>query len=175
MIINNPRQPEVEINDRIRDPKIFLIGDDGKPIGTVSAAEGNRIADDKGLDLVKINPNANPPVCKLMDFQKFKFERAKKEKEARKNQKTIEIKKIWLSMTIETHDLETKAKACSKFLKAKNKVEVSIRMRGRQQAYAKLGIDIMNKFYEIVSEYAVIEKAPLAEGRNILMILGPKN
>ncbi len=172
-VINTTKQPEVEINDRIRDREVRLISDTGEQLGIMSSAEANRIADERGLDLVKISATSNPPVCRLMDYQKFKFEKAKKEKENRKNQKIVELKKIWLSMTIDTHDLETKAKACEKFLKAGNKVEVSIRMRGRQQAHSNLGVDVMNEFFSLINDSAVMEKAPLAEGRNILMILGP--
>ena len=112
----------------------------------MSAVEANRIADEKNLDLVKISPTANPPVCKIMDYGKFRFDAAKKEKDARKNQKVSEMKEVWLSMTIDTHDLETKAKQAAKFLKNGDKVKVSIRMRGRQQAHASLGVDVMNEF-----------------------------
>ena len=140
----------------------------------MSALEANKIADDKNLDLVKINATAVPPVCKIMDYGKFKFDTAKREKDARKNQKTTELKEIWLSMTIDTHDLETKAKQCQKFLKSGDKVKVSIRMRGRQQAHASLGIDVMNAFFEIVKDDCIYDKKPLTEGRNILMILAPK-
>ena len=136
----------------------------------MSADAANRIADEKNLDLVKISPQATPPVCKLMDYSKYKFEKSKKDKEAKKNQRQNEIKKIWLSMTIDTHDLETKA---AKFLETGNKVEVSIRMKGRQQAHAKLGVGVMHDFYTLVENVSVIERAPVTEGRNILMILAP--
>ena len=113
-------------------------------------------------------------MCKLMDYSKYKFEKSKKEKEAKKNQKQNELKKIWLSMTIDTHDLETKARAAAKFCTAGNKVEVSIRMKGRQQAHARLGVEVMRDFYNIIEDVCVIDKAPTMEGRNILMILAPK-
>ena len=167
------RQPEVEINRRIRDREIRLIGENGEQLGIMSADAANRIADEKNLDLVKISPQSTPPVCKLMDYSKYKFEKSKKDKEAKRNQKQNETKKIWLSMTIDLHDLETKARAAEKFLIAGNKVEVSIRMKGRQQAHAKLGVEVMRDFYAIVESVSVIERAPLTEGRNILMILAP--
>lgn len=140
----------------------------------MSAVEANRIADEKNLDLVKISPTANPPVCKIMDYGKFRFDAAKKEKDARKNQKISEMKEVWLSMTIDTHDLETKAKQAAKFLKNGDKVKVSIRMRGRQQAHASLGVDVMNDFFTLVEDVAEMGKKPLTEGRNIIMILQPK-
>lgn len=154
--------------------EIRVIDENGQQLGIMSAAEANRIADEKNLDLVKINPGATPPVCKIMDYGKFKFDAAKKEKDARKNQKVTELKEIWLSMTIDTHDLETKAKQCLKFLNGGDKVKVSIRMRGRQQAHAAIGVEVMNDFYEIVKDACVFDKKPMTEGRNILMILAPK-
>lgn len=171
-IIN--KQPEVEINHRIRDREIRLIGENGEQLGIMSSDAANRIADEQNLDLVKISPQATPPVCKLMDYSRFKFEKSKKDKEAKKNQRQNEIKKVWLSMTIDAHDLETKARAAEKFLVAGSKVEVSIRMKGRQQAHAKLGIEVMRDFYTLVEDVSVIERVPLTEGRNILMILAPK-
>ncbi len=140
----------------------------------MSAQEALRIAYDADLDLVKISPNAQPPVCKVMNYGKFKFEQIKRQKEARKNQKVVELKEIWLSMTIDVGDLNVKAKQAQKFLSAGNKIKVSIRMRGRQNAHSDLGVEVMNKFYQIVENDAVIEKKPLLEGRNILMILAPK-
>lgn len=132
-----------------------------------------RLAYDKDLDLVKISPNAVPPVCKIMDYGKFKFEQLKKAKEAKKNQKVVELKEIWLSMTIDIGDLNVKAKQAQKFLAAGNKVKVSIRMRGRQNAHGDIGVDVMNRFFKILETEAVMEKKPMFEGRNILMILAP--
>lgn len=140
----------------------------------MSSSEALKIAYEADLDLVKISPNAQPPVCKIMNYGKYKFEQIKKQKEARKNQKVVELKEIWLSMTIDVGDLNVKAKQAQKFLSAGNKIKVSIRMRGRQNAHSNLGVDVMNKFYQIVENDAVIEKKPLLEGRNILMILAPK-
>ena len=131
------------------------------------------LAESKNFDLVKISPTAVPPVCKIMDYGKYKFEKAKKEKEARKNQKTVELKEVWLSMTIEDNDLNTKAKQAKKFLTDGDKVKVSIRMRGRQQAHPELGLDVMNRFFEVLKDVCIIERRPLKEGRSILMILTP--
>lgn len=165
---------EVEINEMIRDAEIRVIDETGTQLGIMSGAAGNRIADEKNLDLVKINPNAQPPICKIMDYGKFRFDEAKREKDARKNQKITELKEVWLSMTIDTHDLETKAKQAMKFLKSGDRVRVSIRMRGRQQAHAELGVEVMNDFYNIVQSVGDMEKKPATEGRNIVMILSPK-
>lgn len=165
---------EVEINARIRDAAVRVIDENGGQLGIMSAAQANELADSKNLDLVKINPNAEPPVVKIMDYGKFKFDAAKKEKDSKKRQKVTELKEIWLSMTIDKHDMETKARQCIKFLDNGDKVKVSIRMRGRQQAHAALGIDVMKKFYEVVADHCSYDKMPLTEGRNILMILAPK-
>ena len=137
----------------------------------MATREALAIAEEKELDLVKISPNANPPVCKLINYGKYMFELTKKEKEAKKNQKVLEIKEIWLSMTIDVGDLNVKAKQCRKFLEAGNKVKVSIRMRGRQMAHANLSVDVMNRFFEIVKDVCIMEKKPLTEGRNVWMML----
>lgn len=139
----------------------------------MSAQEAQRVADEAGLDLVKISPNAQPPVCKIMDYGKFRFEALKKEKEAKKNQKVIELKEIWLSMTIDVGDLNVKAKQAVKFLAGGNKIKVSIRLRGRQNAHSNLGLDVMFKFFEMLEGKAVMDKKPGLEGRTILMILSP--
>lgn len=131
------------------------------------------MAEEQDLDLVKIAANANPPVCKIMDYGKYRFETMKKQKEAQKNQKIVEIKEIRLSMTIDVGDLNVKAKQAQKFLQSGNKVKVSIRMRGRQNAHSSLGVDVMNRFFELVSSVGAMEKKPMFEGRNILMILAP--
>lgn len=165
---------EIEINERIRDNELRVIDENGVQLGIMSAAQANRIADERNLDLVKISPAVVPPVCKIMDYGKFKFDAAKKEKDARKNQKVSELKEVWLSMTIDTHDLETKAKQAIKFLSSGDKVKVSIRMRGRQQAHANIGVEVMHKFFAIVEELCVMDKRPVTEGRNIIMILNPK-
>jgi len=143
-------------------------------MGVMSSFDALRIAEDMGLDLVKISPQLTPPVCKIMDYGKFKFDQNKKQKEAKKHQKLNELKEMWLSMTIEKHDLETKAVLVNRFLAAGDKVKVSIRMKGRQQAHPKLGVEVMNKFYALCEAHGVMEKMPTFEGRNILMILNPK-
>ncbi len=139
----------------------------------MSSRQALELADQAGLDLVKISPNAVPPVCKILDYGKFKFELLKRQKEAKKNQKTVEVKEIWLSMTIDVGDLNVKAKQTLKFLADGNKVKVSIRMRGRQNAHADLGVAVMQKFAEMLGSAAVVEKKPLTENRNIIMIVAP--
>ena len=141
----------------------------------MSASEALRIAEDKDLDLVKVSPQAIPPVCKIMNYGKYLFDLTKREKEAKKNQKIIEIKEIRLSVTIDVGDINTKAKACKKFLMQGNKVKVSVRMRGRQMAHQNLAFDVLNNFYELVKESGTMEKRPLLEGRNVFMMLSPLN
>ena len=162
------------MNGEIRDREIRVISETGEMLGVMSPREAMRLAEEADLDLVKISPNAVPPVCKIMDYGKFKFEQAKKEKENRRNQKVVEIKEVQLSMTIDVGDLNVKAKQATKFLGEGNKVKVSMRLRGRQMAHANLGRDVMNNFFEGLKEIAVIEKHINMEGRNIIMILAPK-
>lgn len=164
---------EHQLNAEIRDKEVRLIGVDGEQLGIVSAREANEMAEERGLDLVKISPNATPPVCKIMNYGKYLFELSKKAKEAKKNQKVVEIKEIWLSMTIDVGDLNVKAKQTQKFLAAGNKVKVSIRMRGRQMAHSNLSIDVMKRFFELVKEFGTMEKQPLMEGRSVWMMLAP--
>ena len=163
------------INEEIRDPQVRLIDDEGNQLGIFDVVEAQKLADQKNLDLVKISPNSNPPVCKLMNYGKYRFEMIKREKEQRKNQKTIEIKETRLSATIDTHDMEVKAKATRKFLKDGNKVKVSIRFRGRQITHGDIGEDVMDKFFSMLEDCAVKEKAAKQEGRNMYMVLAPKN
>ena len=164
-----------QINEQIRDRSVRVVSDGGEQLGVMSAREAQDIADEKGLDLVKVSPNAKPPVCKIMDYGKFRFEQSKKMKEARKNQKIITLKEMRLSATIDTHDLEVKAKIVNKFLKAGDKVKISIRFKGRQMAHTEKGLQVMDKFYEMVEENAAIEKRAKLEGRNMYMILASKN
>ncbi len=164
---------EHQINEEIRDREVRLIDEEGGQLGIVSSRQALSLAEDKGLDLVKISPNANPPVCKLMNYGKYLFELTKRAKEAKKNQKVTEIKEVWLSMTIDVGDLNVKAKQTLKFLSQGNKVKVSIRMRGRQMAHSELGVDVMKRFFELVKEQGQMEKQPLMEGRNIWMMLAP--
>lgn len=164
---------EHQTNGEIRDREVRLIGEEGEQLGIVSSREALALAEEKGLDLVKISPNANPPVCKIMNYGKYLFEIAKRAKEAKKNQKVVEIKEIWLSMTIDVGDLNVKAKQAQKFLSSGNKVKVSIRMRGRQMTHQEIGVDVMKRFFELVKDFGTIEKQPLTEGRNIWMMLAP--
>lgn len=144
-------------------------------MGIMATRDAMEMAENSGLDLVKVSPQAVPPVCKIIDYGKYKFETAKKEKEARKNQKIVELKEVWLSATIDVGDLSTKAKMGSKFLENGDKVKVSIRLKGRQMAHPELAMGVMKDYLEIVKELAVVEKAPLQEGKNIYMILSPAN
>ncbi len=161
------------MNGEIRDQEVRVIGQDGNQLGIMSAREALRLAEESDLDLVKISPMANPPVCKIMDYGKFKFEQGKKEKESRRNQKMVEVKEVRLSMTIDVGDLNVKSRQAQKFLEAGNKVLVSIRMRGRQNAHVSLGVDVMKEFFEMLGGKAVMDKKPTNEGRNITMMLSP--
>ena len=162
-----------QINENIRDKEVRVISATGEQLGIMSAGEAFAIAEEEGLDLVKISPNAIPPVCKIMNYGKFKFEQAKREKENRKNQKIVELKEIYLSMTIDIGDMNVKAKKTLEILADGNKVKVSIRMRGRQMAHATMGVDVMHRFFDMLGGKAVMDKEPKTEGRNILMILSP--
>ena len=153
--------------------EVRVIGENGEQLGIMSSREALAIAEERDLDLVKISPNANPPVCKIMNYGKYLFELTKKNKEAKKNQKIVEIKEVWLSMTIDVGDLNVKARQAQKFLTAGNKVKVSIRMRGRQMAHSDLGLEVMKRFFELVKDCGTMEKQPLTEGRNIWMMLAP--
>lgn len=163
------------INEEIRDKEVRLIDENGGQQGVVKIAVAMAMAEERGLDLVKIAPNAVPPVCKLMDYGKYCYEQTKREKEQRKNQKTIEVKEVRLSATIDVHDLEVKAKACSKFLQGGDKVKVSIRLKGRLITHGEVGLDVLNTFADMVGDDAVVERAAKQEGRNLFMILAPKN
>ncbi|MDO4302207.1 MAG: translation initiation factor IF-3 [Clostridia bacterium] len=162
------------INGQIRDKEIRLISDTGEQVGIMSARDAQKLADEKNLDLVKISPQAKPPVCKIMDYSKYKFDLAKKEKEAKKKQKVVETKEVRLSPNIDTHDVQVKVKNAIKFLKAGNKVKVSIRFRGREMARQDAAIEIMKDFAVQVSEVGQIEKEPKMEARTMAMFLGPK-
>lgn len=140
----------------------------------MSAAQALRIAAEKNLDLVKIAPQAQPPVCKIMDYGKYRFEQQKRDKEAKKNQKTVEIKEIRLSVNIGDHDFDTKLGHAKEFLAQGNKVKASIRFRGREMAHTSLGIDVMKRFAEALSEYGTVEKEPKLEGRSMQMFVAPK-
>lgn len=162
------------INEEIRDREVRLIGADGAQLGVLPTQRALELAEEAELDLVKIVPNAQPPVCKLMDYDKHRYEQAKREREMRKNQKVISVKEVQLSATIEENDVQTKAKNAIKFLQGGDKVKVSIRFRGRQITHTEIGLKVMQDFVDRTKEVAVVEKRPLLEGRHMIMILGPK-
>ena len=151
-----------------------MIGPDGAQLGIMSARDALNLAAEKNLDLVKIAPQATPPVCKIIDYGKYRFEQAKREKEARKNQRVVDIKEIRLSLNIDTHDFETKAGHAVRFLKGGDKVKVSIRFRGREMGHPEQGYEIMKRFAEALSDIANVEKPAKLEGRNMLMFLASK-
>ena len=165
---------EHQLNEEIRDKEVRLIGADGAQLGIVSAAQANEMAEEAGMDLVKISPNAVPPVCKIMDYSKFCFDQKKREKEAKKNQRVVEIKEIRMSPSIDTNDLNTKVKAAQKFLADGNRVKVSVRFRGREMAHTNLGEKRLMDFAEACAETATMEKNPKLEGRFMAMFLTPK-
>ena len=164
-----------QINEEIRDKEVRVIGVDGAQLGIMSSAAALEIAEGKDLDLVKIAPGSNPPVCKIMDYGKFRFEQLKKEKEAKKNQKVVEIKEIRMSPSIDTNDFNTKVKSAVKFLNDGNRVKVTVRFRGREMAHTSLGQELLKKFGADCSEIATIAKDAKLEGRNMSMFLSPKN
>lgn len=165
---------ELLINEQIKDKEVRLVGEDGSQLGVLPITKAIQIADERNLDLVKIAPQAVPPVCRIMDYGKHKFEQAKREKEARKNQKTIDIKEVRLSLKIDTHDFETKVKNAIKFLKSGDKVKVSIRFRGREMAHQDQGTVIMERFKDAINEYGSVDKLPKLEGRSMVMFVTSK-
>ena len=164
-----------QLNEEIRDKEVRVIGADGAQLGIMSAAQANEMAEEQELDLVKISPNAVPPVCKIMDYSKCCFDQKKREKEAKKNQKVVEIKEIRMSPSIDTNDLNTKIKAAVKFLADGNRVKVSVRFRGREMAHTNLGEMLLMDFAEACLEVAAMEKNPKLEGRFMGMFLAHKN
>ncbi|MDA3734152.1 translation initiation factor IF-3 [Niameybacter massiliensis] len=162
------------INEQIRDKEVRLIGADGEQIGIVSIRDAQQMASEKNLDLVKIAPQAKPPVCKVMDYGKYKFDAAKKEKEARKNQKTVSVKEVRFSASIDKHDFETKVRNAQKFLKAGDKVKVSVMFRGREMMHTQKGVEILDQAMSLLEEYGVAENRPKLEGRNMAIVVAPK-
>lgn len=169
-----PIANEMLINESIRVREVRLIGSDGEQIGIKSYNEALELAYEEGLDLVLMSPNAKPPVCKIMDYGKFRFEQAKKAKEAKKNQKVISLKEMRLSAVIDIHDMQVKATNVNKFLKAGDKVKISIRFKGRQMAHTENGLAVMKAFEEMVKDFGAVEKEAKIEGRSMFMILTPK-
>lgn len=165
---------DLMINEQIRDKEVRLIGEDGAQLGIVPIREAMRLAEEAGLDLVKIAPTAKPPVCRIVDYGKFKYEQLRKEKEAKKKQKTVEIKEIRLSPNIDTNDLNTKVNAARKFITKGDRVKITLRFRGREMAHMNNSKHILDDFAESLSDIAVIEKAPRVEGRSMTMFLTAK-
>ena len=163
-----------QINEEIRDKEVRLISESGEQLGVMSAMEAQRIAEEKNLDLVKISPNAVPPVCKVMDYGKFRFEQAKREKEARKNQRVVEIKEVRMSPSIDVNDFNVKQRNAQKFLVDGNRCKVTVRFRGREMAHTEIGQELLLKFAEGCSDVAVMDKAPKLEGRHMSIFLSPK-
>ncbi|MCM1381238.1 MAG: translation initiation factor IF-3 [Muribaculaceae bacterium] len=164
----------MQINEEIRDKEVRVIGNDGTQLGVMPSKEALRLAEEKDLDLVKIAPQAEPPVCKIMDYGKYLFEQNKREKEARKNQKVVEIKEIRMFSTIDTNDFNTKVNQAVKFLKAGDKLKVSVRFRKRAIAHPHLGEELLEKFKEACSEAGTVEKPSKMEGRSLVMFVSPK-
>lgn len=162
------------INDEIRAKEVRVIDENGEMLGVMPTKDAIALAEDKNLDLVNVSPNAEPPVCKILDYSKYRYELQKKEKLAKKNQKTMQVKEVRLSTFIEEHDVQVKANTAIKFLKDGDKVKVSLRFRGRERDYTQKGFDVMNHFAEEVAEYAVVDKKPKFEGRSLTMFLSPK-
>jgi translation initiation factor IF-3 len=165
---------ELPINEEIRDREVRLIDTDGAMLGVMSSLDAQNLAISKNLDLVKIVPNAVPPVCKIMDYGKCMFEKTKKEKEAKKNQKVVSVKEVRVSAKIEEHDFDFKVKNACKFLQDGDKVKVSIRFRGREMRYTIAGKEVMAKFADAVTDVGTVEKQPMLEGKSMIMILNPK-
>jgi translation initiation factor IF-3 len=161
------------INEKIKDKEVRLIGEDGQQLGVVPISKAMEIALEKNLDLVKIAPNAAPPVCKLMDYGKYRFEIAKKEKEQRKNQKVITMKEVRITPNIDEHDFNTKLNSAIRFLKSGDKVKVTVRFRGREVTHSVLGEALLERFGQQVMEYGTVEKRPKLEGKNMFMFISP--
>ena len=172
----NISSKELAINENIKFKEVRTISNDGSQLGIIPVSKALEAAYAADLDLVCISPNAQPPVCKIMDYGKYRFEQAKREKEAKKNQKVMDIKEIRLiGVGIDTHDFETKGNHAIRFLKDGNKVKFSIRFRGRELGHPEIGLELMGRFAEYCAEYSVVEKAAKIEGRNMLMFLAPKS
>ncbi|WP_331482163.1 translation initiation factor IF-3 [Paraclostridium ghonii] len=162
------------MNDEIRDKEIRVLSETGEQLGIMSARDAQLIANEKNLDLVKMSPNANPPVCKIMDYGKYKYEQSRKEKESKKKQKVVTVKEVRLRPGIEQNDLSTKANQAMKFLKKGDKVKVELRFRGRELGHKDLGKQVMLKFIELVKEFGEPTKAPAFEGNNMVVMIDPK-
>lgn len=164
----------MQINEEIREKEIRLLGPEGEALGFMSSKEALELAEQKNLDLVMIAPTATPPVCRIMDYGKYRFEQAKRDKEAKKKQKVIEIKEVRMSLNIDVHDFNTKVNQAVKFMTGGDRVKVSIRFRGRELAHTNLGNGVMDRFAQACSEIGNVEKPPKMEGRSMVMFLSPK-
>ena len=164
---------ELQVNEQIRDAEVRLIGPDGEQMGVMSARDAQKVADEHDLDLVKIAPNAVPPVCRVMDYGKYRFEQAKREKEARKNQHVTEIKEVRLGLNTDVGDFNTKVRHAIRFLQDGDRVKVSIRFRGRELGHPELGLESMQRFAEACAEAGTVDKPAKMEGRHMLMFLAP--
>lgn len=173
--IANNMAADLMMNEEIRDREVRVIGQTGEQLGVQPIRRALELAEEAGLDLVKIVPTAKPPVCKLMDYDKYRYEQAKKEREIRRNQKVVSLKEVQLSATIEENDVLTKAKAAVRFLQNGDKVKVSIRFRGRQITHQEIGLKVMQDFVSRVKDVANVERKPIVEGRHMIMILAPKD
>ncbi|MBE7054207.1 MAG: translation initiation factor IF-3 [Ruminococcaceae bacterium] len=162
------------INEEIKDKEVRVINFDGSQLGVMSASEALDRATKENLDLVKIAPQAVPPVCKIMDYGKYKFELAKRDREAKKNQKIVNIKEIRITPSIDTNDFNTKVNHAIKFIKSGDKVKVTVKFRGREVNHSSLGLSLLEKFAEVIEEVAIIEKKPKLEGKNMSMVVAPK-
>ena len=169
-----PAISELFINEQIRDKEIRLIGESGEQLGIMSSREALKLAEEAGLDLVKIAPTAKPPVCKIVDYGKYRYELARKEKDAKRKQKVIEVKEIRMSPNIDTNDLNTKVGAARKFLEKGNRVKVTLRFRSREMAHMSTSKHILDDFAQMLSDIAVVEKMPKVEGRSMIMFLTVK-
>ena len=165
---------DLMINEEIRDKEVRVIGANGDQLGVMSSKEALNIAEQNGMDLVKIAPQATPPVCKIMDYGKYKFELAKRDRETKKNQKVVNIKEIRLSPSIDTNDFNTKVNHTLKFLKSGDKVKITVRFRGREVNHSSLGKVLLDKFAEAIEDVAVVEKNAKLEGKNMFMVIAPK-
>ncbi len=165
---------DLMINEEIRDREVRVIDENGEQLGVMLTQKAIELAEERGLDLAKIQPTAKPPVCKLLDYDKYRYEQSKRERENRKNQRVVSIKEVQLSATIEENDVLTKAKNALKFLQDGDKVKVSIRFRGRQITHSEIGLKIMQDFAKRCEEVSTVERRPLIDGRHMIMILAPK-
>ena len=165
---------DLMINEEIRDREVRLIDENGEQLGVMPTQKAMELAEERGLDLAKIQPTAKPPVCKLMDYDKYRYEQSRRERENRKNQRVVAIKEVQLSATIEENDVLTKAKMATRFLEDGDKVKVSIRFRGRQITHSEIGMKVMQDFAERCAEVSTVERRPLMDGRHMIMVLAPK-